>query len=98
MLARECVPENAGVAGYAEAFRGVLSGKQASIQSSYLRTAILGLFFFLQKFLTGRKDHFSFPISSTAFFASSLSAAPESAFKSLSAAFSSLSYFSRETI
>jgi len=41
MLARECVPENAGVAGYAEAFRGVLSGKQASIQSSYLRTAIL---------------------------------------------------------
>jgi len=41
MLARECVPENAGVVGYAEAFRGVLSGKQASIQSSYLRTAIL---------------------------------------------------------
>jgi hypothetical protein len=40
MLARECVPENAGVAGYVEAFRGVLSGKQASIQSSYLRTAI----------------------------------------------------------
>jgi len=41
MLVRECVPENAGVAGYAEAFRCVLSGKQASIQSSYLRTAIL---------------------------------------------------------
>ena len=42
MLARECAPENAGVAGYAEAFRCVLSGKQASIQSRYLRTAILG--------------------------------------------------------
>ena len=41
MLARECAPENAGVAGYAEAFRCVLSGKQASIQSRYLRTAIL---------------------------------------------------------
>ena len=41
MLARECAPENAGVAGYAEAFRCVLSGKQASMQSSYLRTAIL---------------------------------------------------------
>ena len=27
MLARECVSENAGVAGYAEAFRCVLSGQ-----------------------------------------------------------------------
>ena len=45
MLARECAPENAGVAGYAEAFRCVLSGKQASIQSRYLRTAILVLRF-----------------------------------------------------
>ena len=41
MLARECVPKIAGVAGYAEAFRCVLSGKQASIQQGYLRTAIL---------------------------------------------------------
>ena len=41
MLARECAPENAGVAGYAEAFRCVLSGKQASIQSRYLRTAMV---------------------------------------------------------
>ena len=43
MLARECAPENAGVAGYTKAFRCVLSGKQTSIQSRYLRTAILGL-------------------------------------------------------
>ena len=41
MLARECVSENAGVAGYVEAFRRVLSGKQASIRSSYLSDDVL---------------------------------------------------------
>jgi len=42
MLARECAPENAGVAGYTEAFRCVLSGKQASsvevFKNSYTST------------------------------------------------------------
>lgn len=64
MLARECAPENAGVAGYAEAFRCVLSGKQASIQSRYLRTAILvssdsvRFLFFLVKENGKRKDRY----------------------------------------
>ena len=42
MLARMLVRENAGVAGYSEAFMYGQSGKQASIRSSYLITDVLG--------------------------------------------------------
>ncbi len=41
MLARMLVRENAGVAGYSEAFMYGQSGKQASIGSSYLITDVL---------------------------------------------------------
>ncbi len=41
MLARMLVRENAGVAGYSEAFMYGQSGKQASIRSSYLITDVL---------------------------------------------------------
>jgi hypothetical protein len=43
MFARMLVHENAGVAGYSEAFMYGQSGKQASIGSSYLITDVLGL-------------------------------------------------------
>ena len=43
MLARMLVRENAGVAGYSEAFMYGQSGKQASIGSGYLITDVLGL-------------------------------------------------------
>jgi hypothetical protein len=42
MLARMLVRENAGVAGYSEAFMYGQSSKQASIRSSYLITDVLG--------------------------------------------------------
>jgi hypothetical protein len=42
MFARMLVHENAGVAGYSEAFMYGQSGKQASIGSSYLITDVLG--------------------------------------------------------
>ena len=41
MFARMLVHENAGVAGYSEAFMYGQSGKQASIGSSYLITDVL---------------------------------------------------------
>ncbi len=41
MLARMLVRENAGVAGYSEAFMYGQSGKQASIRSGYLITDVL---------------------------------------------------------
>ncbi len=41
MLARMLVRENAGVAGYSEAFMYGHSSKQASIGSSYLITDVL---------------------------------------------------------
>ena len=43
MLFRECSCKNAGVAGYAEAFTAVLSGKQASETGGYLVWIILGI-------------------------------------------------------
>ncbi len=46
MLARMLVRENAGVAGYSEAFMYGQSGKQASIGSSYLITDVLEAEFF----------------------------------------------------
>ena len=47
MFARMLVHENAGVAGYSEAFMYGQSGKQASIRSSYFRIDVLG--FLLKK-------------------------------------------------
>ena len=41
MLFLVCSSKNVGVAGYAEAFRTVQSGKQASDWSSYLRNVVL---------------------------------------------------------
>ena len=43
MFARMLVHENAGVAGYSEAFMYGQSGKQASIRSGYLRIDVLGV-------------------------------------------------------
>ncbi len=41
MLARMLMRENAGVAGYSDAFMYGQSGKQASVGSGYLITAVL---------------------------------------------------------
>ncbi len=51
MLARMLVRENAGVAGYSEAFMYGQSSKQASIGSSYLITDVLEVFFQYKRFI-----------------------------------------------
>ena len=52
MLARMLVHENAGVAGYSEAFMYGQSGKQASIRSGYLITDVLGVAGYAEAFGT----------------------------------------------
>ena len=52
MFARMLVHENAGVAGYSEAFMYGQSGKQASIRSGYLRIDVLGVAGYAEAFGT----------------------------------------------